>query len=770
MSQEVTHTFRAHHRLAAAPLLGILLVALIVRGIMWVALPRQGLISDEGEYLSAAWWLAQGRGFAWHQNYLWTRAPLYPLFIAAHLRLFGDGLAAIAGTQTALSLLNILLIHLLARRITPPALHIAPYLAAFFAALYLPFAIYSQLLLSETLYISLLLGGFLALTASPATGRRQLAADILAGVLLGLATLTRSQTLFVLPLLAGWLAFARRDHHGSAFRSAAAFAIAATLTIAPWTIYNSRAYGGLVLVDTSGAYNLLLGAWTAHNGERRNEPTRSFVLAMFPERGTTPPARTCLPHPGPQPDQAARQTAMIREGICLIADRPLAFASKSLAEFIDFFQINYTGAERFTSGFSTGRLPIWFVVATFLLDDTLYVLSLPLAVLGWALVRHHSSAASDLRSLIGIWLAFNVLLAPLLFAINRFRVPLLPFVFILAAIAVDALIRHRSDLAAALRTRHGISYAGLAVALTLTAATPHAYLEPRASGSDSRWASYLGPYPSSLAITGIAITARPLALNDARFLAALQSGDLARAESILRAGSVGRDTSRLGPALIAARRGQYRDALALLPSPDTMAATGDVYGSVVRGDLLRSLGDDSGARAAFTPYYVDSANPVQWAWDWLHPAPSRSIDLGGNLDLGYIAGCYLGEGDAAERTTYRWCTSGAMLRFPGAGRTHPQRIVFTVDGRGWPADLQPTPPVHVLVEGDTIGAITPDRSGPRAFELPLPATSEGADVVIELRGASFVPDAARYLSQQSEHVTGQVQRLMVRLDRVEIIP
>jgi hypothetical protein len=169
-----------------------------------------------------------------------------------------------------------------------------------------------------------------------------------------------------------------------------------------------------------------------------------------------------------------------------------------------------------------------------------------------------------------------------------------------------------------------------------------------------------------------------------------------------------------------------------------------------------------------TPRYVDAANPVEWAWNWLRPAPTRTIDLGGNLDLGYIRGCYPGEGDAATRTTYRWCTNGALLRFPGAGRAHPQRLVFIVDGRGWSRDLRPVPPVRVLLDGHIIGAFPPDGEDGRTFEVVLPPMPEGADVVIELRGPTFVPDAARYLSQQGKAAVGQVHRLMVRLDRVEV--
>src|SRR5437763_6297046 len=90
------------------PLLAVLLVALALRLLLWGRIPRTGLISDEGEYLSAASWLAQGRSFSWYQSYLWTRAPIYPLFVAAHLWLFGDTLTPIYVTQTILSLLNII--------------------------------------------------------------------------------------------------------------------------------------------------------------------------------------------------------------------------------------------------------------------------------------------------------------------------------------------------------------------------------------------------------------------------------------------------------------------------------------------------------------------------------------------------------------------------------------------------------------------------------------------------------------------------------------
>ncbi|MFN8569019.1 MAG: hypothetical protein U0Z44_16225 [Kouleothrix sp.] len=104
-------------RRVPAGLLLALLAGLALRLALWGRLPRLGLISDEGEYLAAADWLAHGRGFDWYQGYFWTRAPLYPLFVAAHLRLFADAVAPIYVTQAALSLLNVALVYVLARHV-----------------------------------------------------------------------------------------------------------------------------------------------------------------------------------------------------------------------------------------------------------------------------------------------------------------------------------------------------------------------------------------------------------------------------------------------------------------------------------------------------------------------------------------------------------------------------------------------------------------------------------------------------------------------------
>ncbi|HEU5100145.1 MAG TPA: hypothetical protein VFU22_14050, partial [Roseiflexaceae bacterium] len=638
---------------------------------------------------------------------------------------------------------------------------------------------------------------------------------VFAGVLFGLATLTRSLTLGFLPLAALWVA-ARRPSRAwwrltpRGLLSGALFLACVGAVVLPWTIYNSlpRMYGGLVVVDTSGAYNLMLGARAAYDGKREDAPARNFMLALLSSnldgdarrrlleaqpasngrvlepscllaRGD-PRLLAALERPSAQITQAERQQLMTAEGWCLIGARPLAFVQKSLAELVDLFQINYTGAERFANGFGVGRLPRWYAASLFLLDDTIYVLVLPLAVVGWALIRRTTNdipgaqssfvlRPSSLVVLLGLWFLYNIAVAPLLFAINRFRLPLLPFAFIFAAHALAALPNGgwRS-----LRSRYGAICALLAGLLALIATTPYAYLEPRPNGEDSRWASYLGPYPSSIVATAIAWQSRPSYLAEQQLMRAIGRGDAESARELLANSHVMSGTLSVARPLLAGLEGRPADGLALLPALEAIVQTGDVRAAVARGDLLRRIGDWQAARFILTQRFVDDANPVQWAWDWLHPPalPDNHIDLAGNLDLGYIEGCYLGEGDATLQppANFRWCTDGARLRFPAAGAGAPQTLVLRADGRGWFDGLRSPSAVQVFLADQRAGVFNPSPRDVAEWSITLPPSPAGADVVVTLRMDTFIPGADRYLSQQGKPVVGQVQRLGVRLDWAEI--
>lgn len=801
----------------------VLLIGLGLRFAMMGMLPREGFISDEAEYLASATWLAQGRGFAWHQGWFWTRAPLYPLFLAAHIRLFGITLAPIYLSQILLSLLNIVLVYVLALGIgSTTSSHRnerRAWIAAFFAAIFFPFVTYPHMLLSETLYLTLLLTAFIGLTrwamvvergtahctirSIPGLAKMTLPPALplwLAGGVFGLATLTRGLTLGFLPIVAGWVWWVSRRsqaHHESSgqrrplqsllslrpIRTAGGFLLAVGIIIAPWSLYASMTYGGPVIVDTTGGFNLLVGARTAYDGKRNDATPRNFVLALLDE-GLDEQARhtlisdsclyqrgdarllNALSRPVDELSQAARQQLMIAEGVCLIQAAPVGFLAKSGGELVDLFQINYAGDERMTDGFAMGRISRWYSVALFLLEDTLYVVLVLLAVGGWATLRH-----APMSRLIGLWWLYHLLTAPLLFAINRFRLPMLIFVTIYAAAAIVAWRVRTSPPTASPSSpsssptpRLGKGTAFVLLLIGTIVLAPHAYLQ----SPPSSWASYLGPYPSSVEATVLAWKNRPMGVRDQRMIAALHStvwGGAEHARELLAKGGLSKRVETLAPALIAGLEGDPAAGLALLPDEETITATGDWRASVVRGALLRRMGREEEAKAAFTPVFVDDHNPVVWAWEWLSPPPVSHIDLAGNLDLGYIQGFYLGEGDPSAGGTFRWSGPQGYLRFPQQGTGQPQQLCFRADGRGYPTD-HPLPTLTIVHRGKDV-ALVNMRRAVETYCRPLPPTPIGEDVLIIIRSPIFIPDAADLRAQQGPQV-GQLRLLGVRLDWAEV--
>jgi hypothetical protein len=642
-------------------------------------------------------------------------------------------------------------------------------------------------------------------------------------MLMGLATLTRGLTLGFVPLMVGWVAWVAWQQRGKLPRIVApiAFVVAFLAIILPWSLYASSLYGGRIIVDTTSAYNLLLGVRTATNDPRSSTTTRQFAEALIneqlsPRERSEMLAPSCLmqqqdprllalqAQPIASITQAERQRIMTAEAWCVLRQHPMGFAHKGFQEIVRFFQINYTGAERMSSGFAVGRLPRWYAVMLFLLDDTLYVLMLPLAIIGWASYR------SPLRPLVGWWFAYLLLTAPLLFAINRFRLPLLPLLAVYAPLALSrwlqppplespappapAPIQGEGGIQPLVDPRGSFDEAGqgmgvaqkrwglrtnkraawvLALLLAIVSLTPYAYLQP----PPTPLSSYMGPYPSSVVCTNIAWITRPIGERSQQVIDALGAGDGERVQTLLSkyatlktsVPSVTVRVAQLAPPLIAGVQGQPSKGLALLPDMQTIDDHNDWQSAIVRGDLLRRMGDEAGAKAAFTPVYVDDHNPVDWAWEWLHPTPTRQIDLAGNLDLGYIKGFYLGEGDPTAHGTFRWSAPQAWLRFPQQGQAHPQQLCLRADGRGIPTDREQWQ-VRVMQMLPTaprlLGTLTIERTV-QEYCVPVEPMSPGADLVIKLESDSFVPPAADLLAQQGPQ-TGQLRIMGVRLDWAEL--
>lgn len=755
--------------IALIPLLLPVLAGLILRILIWQVLPYRSQISDEAEYLAAASWLAQGRGFSFFKEWIWTRPPVYVMFLATHIKLFGpENVVPIRISQAIIGSLSVGLVMAWAGLLaTPTHRRHVMLLAGWAMALSYGFATFSFLILSETLFIALLLAGLVLLTAwatmldLPGSGRRALALLVAGGIMLGLGALTRALLAGAMPLFALWVfwqAAARREWRRG-LGHAALVTAAVSAVILPWTFYNTRFFGGdgLILIDTTGGYNAMLGAQAGHlEQEARISCAAATGGQGRPGDGVCPAAsgrdevkiaRALYAIAG----QAERQRVAYATAAQWIGENPAGFLRKSGRELLDLLMINYSGEERLRAGYTAGEIPIPHLLGL-LLDDTLYIIAAPLAVIG--LIRRQRRSGKGLA--LG-WLGYNLATGPLFFAINRFRLPLLPILFIYAACAVA---EERVPWSSLTRRRVAI-YSASALLLVLM---PSFVYWPSSLDSIRNSQS-----PSLLHNTYLGLHSRIVAADCARGEAALERGDL---EAALRFhdranAHMALDCLALLRARIFDRSGQPEAALALLQSmkrrPERFLLEGDIYRR--RGDTTRAIG-------AFVAPELELANLTGWAWQHLLPPPTTRIDLGNGLDWGYVDGFYGREGVAEKPDNLRWTSGQARLRFPGAGTGEAQVLRLRVAAPR-PVDV-PAPSMTITQPAACRSGAEPcmhQSSEPlgadwRILEIPLQPTPAGEDVVIGLQSPIFVPGPSELATRQ--RAREKLRLLGVQIDWAEL--
>ncbi len=655
-------------------LAGILLLALVVRLLVWWLAPYGDWIGDEREYYSAAMILADGRGFTFFDQSIWLRPPLYIAGLAVLLRLFGQNLLLVWVTQLLLSLTTVALVYLLGRLWYPP--RPVARIAALLTALYLPFAVYTHLLLSETVFTFLIVLAFVALASY--ARREGTLALVIAGGALGCAILTRGSALPFLAAIPLWALGLETpiDWRKVLQRSAIILGLA-LLCIAPWTLRNYLAYGRLIPVDTTGGYNFWLGALQGQNTGQINATLQAI------------------------PNHADRQTVAWAQGWAVIQAEPLRFLRKSAHELLDLWRINFASFERLTRGYGLGRVPIPWLALTAIVDDLLYLCSLPLAIIGW----RNSGTRVD-RRLLWLWLGWNCLAAALFFSIARFRLPLMPFILLLAAHGLYRLpnlirVARQRQFRLPRRWLLVMGSAVLALAVVLPSFLPGQYL----LGTTRRLAN------NRLDEGYTFLSQHQPAAAEAQF-AALPA-----------------DYPFRGTGLAAAYHAQGQDDRALAALSDDLDGIG---ATLLRGDIFRAQGQLAAAQQAFNYRDVRIANPTAEAWAHLNPAPLSHLDIGDGLDLGYLRGVNLDEREGG--TTYRWTTNQADFRL---ANTKSAAATVQIRLRGY----RPTgaiPPVRLTANGQILGTVTPTTDW-QVYRFPLPPQAQTGDwLVIRVTTPTFV--------------------------------
>jgi 4-amino-4-deoxy-L-arabinose transferase-like glycosyltransferase len=219
--------------------------------------PKTSPVADETMWLMALNRIPAAR-FSPFANYPIFHPPLYPYFLAAVNGLFG-GTLAIKAAQALIGSLLIPAVWRIARKLFGSRTALA---AGVFVAFYPELIWYSAHFWCETLFVALLWWAIERLVTADETSSR--ADAVMAGLLFGLAILTRETVLYLLPLAALWLAWSKPRTRPSL---AVTLLVSAFVVVAPWTVRNWIQFQAFIPVSTGGGLNLYQGNAEISRGE-----------------------------------------------------------------------------------------------------------------------------------------------------------------------------------------------------------------------------------------------------------------------------------------------------------------------------------------------------------------------------------------------------------------------------------------------------------------------------------------------------------------------
>src|SRR5262245_15675367 len=352
-------------------------------------------------------------------------APGYPYALAFLYRHVSAALPAVYVVQLALGLVDIVLVHRLAadafgRR--------AGLLAAILTALYAPFPFLETKVLSATLAITTLLFALTALAGARERGGWW--RWMLGGVLLGVTSLVRPETLLFAafvpvwlwgwgrpPRVAGWAATS-----GGALLVLAGWAVA----IAPVAVHNVREGGGGALIASQGALTFY----------QSNNPRACGFFVLLSEAGFAGSAETqaaeeraiaerAVGHPLPRREVSAY---WFGRGLDFIAAQPARFVwllGQKLAKF--------AGSVEYGTEFNLAveRETLWLLWVTWVPFTLILALAIP------SLVRRplHPTAALLLFAFLA-----NLAAALIFYVSSRYRLASVPPLIAFAASTLDGLV------------------------------------------------------------------------------------------------------------------------------------------------------------------------------------------------------------------------------------------------------------------------------------------------------------------------------------------
>jgi len=430
-------------------LAALLAVGIVLRVVFLVELEKSGFANvlslDSRFYRDLAHGIIAGGGLP--EGAL-TFNPLYPVFLVVMFRLFGEGLLAPRIVQLVIGLLTVALIYLAALRLVEgqrkgklPG-EATAIIAAAMATLSAPFILYEGILIATTFEVFFMTAAFLLALAldEDARGVRPLAlgarrisprlSSLLLGGLCGAGALGRPNLfLLLIASLPLWL-FLRNRHERRGFMLAACCLAGAALFLAPPILYNAARTGRFVPVTAHGGINFYIGNRAGSEGVFRPlDEVRANV------RGTVEDARAKA-----EAETGRRMTAgeasdyYTRRALDDIKRDPAAWIRLLGRKLMLFF--NGTSIPDMPNVYfyeqSCGVLKLLFMPFGFIA---------PLALCGFVVL----SRSGRNRGIVVLFLGCALASVLLFFVNERYRLPAVPILILLAAVSLAWAAREVSE-------------------------------------------------------------------------------------------------------------------------------------------------------------------------------------------------------------------------------------------------------------------------------------------------------------------------------------
>lgn len=395
-------------------LLILIAAAFLVRLVALIAAWDINCSNDECHYLFLSSRLADGQGFQSHAGHYWP--PGYITFLAAHFKL-GMGIEGARITQVFLSTLLVPLAFIMGREAAREAGitngERVGLLAGAFIAFHPTLIAYSHYLWSETLFLPLFTGGLILVHRCI---RRQSAAVALtAGLVLGAATLVKALPLYLVPVLALWLFVSLPA--GRRLAPAVALVLGLVLVVGPWAARNFVVLDRMVLLETTSGKNLVRGNNNINPANWDWGTSRSTHGVVI--------RSGC----GKEENLVDLDACLMEYGLQGISRNPGRFIRDAGTKLADLANPTSFLVRHIRSG-TYGEWPVPLAHAAVTLIALFHMSLMGLAIIGWT--RH----SGHWRQIVVLLVLYVVAIHLVMFAMSRFRLPLVVPLAVGAALAL----------------------------------------------------------------------------------------------------------------------------------------------------------------------------------------------------------------------------------------------------------------------------------------------------------------------------------------------